>query len=238
MNKPLIGVVPLYDAEKESYWMLPDYMKAVEAAGGLPVMLPLTADREAIRSLAETFDGFLFTGGQDVHPDMYGEPKEPFCGEICEERDAMEKELLELAIRLDKPVFGICRGFQLINAALGGSLYQDLPTQRPDSGIVHRQPKPYDRPVHRVVIVKDSPLHRILGTEELMVNSLHHQGVKRLADRLEPLAFAEDGLIEAAHMPDRTFLLAVQWHPEYSYRADARQLRLFEEFVRHCRPVD
>ena len=215
--------------------MLPGYMKAVEAAGGIPVMLPLTVDQDAIRSMARVFDGFLFTGGQDVNPEMYGEKKEPCCGEICEERDVLERTLLERVIDLDKPVLGICRGIQLINAALGGTLYQDLNTQRPSTATIeHRQRPPYDRPVHRITIVKDSPLHRILGEEHMMVNSFHHQGIKRLAERLAPLASSEDGLIEAVHMPDRKFVLAVQWHPEYIYKADDRHLRLFRELITHC----
>ena len=237
MTKPCIGVLPLYDDKLESYWMLPGYMKAVEAAGGIPVMLPLTADEAIIAALADRFDGFLFTGGHDVHPRLYGEEKGPLCKDICEERDTLEYALFHRVLERDKPIFGICRGLQMINVALGGSLYQDLPEERPSAvRVKHLQEKPYDRPVHRVAIAADSPLCRLWGADAVMVNSSHHQGIKRLAEDLKPMAFADDGLIEAVYMPDKTFVWAVQWHPELMHVTDGLQFRLFLEFVSHCKP--
>jgi len=236
MAKPCIGVLPLYDEEKNSCWILPGYMKAVEEAGGVPVMLPLTADGSVIQSIAETFDGFLFTGGHDVNPAHYGEEKSPLCGKSCDERDELEISLFRRAVELDKPVFGICRGMQVINVSLGGSLYQDLPAEFESAVQVdHRQAPPYNRTVHSVTLEKDTPLHRILGVESMAINSYHHQGIKRLADRLTPAAYAEDGLVEAVFMPDRTFVWAVQWHPEYNFQADRLQFKLFVEFVNQCR---
>jgi putative glutamine amidotransferase len=236
MNKPFIGVTPLYDEKKKSYWMLPGYMKAIEAAGGIPVMLPLTADEPTIRSISGRFDGFLFTGGQDVNPHLYGEEKSPLCGETCDERDALESLLFQRVIEQDKPVFGICRGIQLINVALGGTLYQDLPTGRESPvQIGHSQSPPYDRPVHRVTVETESPLFHMLESESLMVNSYHHQGIKQLSDRLKPAAYADDGLVEAAYMPEKTFVHAVQWHPEFSYQTDPLQFRLFTAFVNQCK---
>jgi putative glutamine amidotransferase len=232
MQKPMIGIVPLYDETKESYWMLPGYMKGIEEAGGIPVMLPLTTDRETILALADTFAGFLFTGGHDVNPNLYGEHAEPVCGRPCEERDVMEAILFERAVALDKPIFGICRGIQLFNALLGGTLYQDLPSQfQSEKQILHKQTPPYDQPVHMVTLEKDSPLFTILKEESLLVNSYHHQGIKRLAEPLVCAATAEDGLIEAVTMPGKRFVLAVQWHPEFIFQKD---LRLFEAFVQSC----
>ncbi|AWB43860.1 amidotransferase [Paenibacillus sp. CAA11] len=235
MNKPVIGVVPLYDKEKESYWMVQGYMKGVEDAGGIPVMLPLTTNPEAIRTMADTFDGFLFTGGQDVDPAWYGEKKEPCCGEVCEERDKMEKMLLERVLEQDKPAFGICRGLQLFNVCLGGTLYQDLPSQRASGqSIVHKQEKPYTVPAHQVYIEEGNFLSQILGTESISVNSCHHQGIRKLAEPLLAAAIAEDGLIEAVYMPDKKFMLAVQWHPELIYTSDPLQFKLFQAFVKSC----
>lgn len=235
MKKPMIGIIPLYDEKKESYWMLPGYMKGIEEAGGIPVMLPLTIDKEIVLPLAEAFDGFLFTGGPDVHPSIYGEKKENVCGEPCEERDLMEKILLERLIALDKPVFGICRGIQLFNALLGGTLYQDIPSQfQSKKQIVHSQNPPYDQPVHHVHIEKESPLYSILQVGTLMVNSYHHQGIKKLSDQLSVAAKAEDGLIEAVYMPGKRFFIAVQWHPEFMFHADETNLKLFQEFVSNC----
>lgn len=233
--RPMIGVLPLYDGEKDSYWMLPGYMQGIEAAGGIPVMLPLTADVETIAAVAERFDGFLFTGGHDISPGLYGENKERFCGGLCFERDEMEAELFHRVVRLDKPAFGICRGLQLFNVLLGGTLYQDLPEQF-KSEVAHKQRPPYDVPVHPVYIERGNPLHRLIETEVMQVNSYHHQGIKRLSNRLLPLAQAEDGLIEAVMMPDRRFVYAVQWHPEFNYKRDELNFKLFEAFVRACYP--
>jgi putative glutamine amidotransferase len=234
MGKPMIGVLPLYDEEKESYWMLPGYMKGIEDAGGIPVMLPLTADEDIIRILAITFDGFLFTGGQDVNPELYGEGKMEVCGEPCHERDLMEAALFKHAVELDKPLLGICRGLQLFNVMLGGTLYQDIPSQLIDSTIQHTQGSPYSEPVHDVYIAQDSLLYQLLGTESLKVNSLHHQGIKDLSEQLVPAARAEDGLIEAVVMPNKKFTVAVQWHPEFNYQIDDFNFKLFLEFINAC----
>lgn len=229
----MIGVLPLYDEHKESYWMLPGYMKGIEDAGGLPVMLPLTSDETIIHQLAHTFDGFLFTGGHDVDPEIYGEVPNELCGVLCTERDKMEMLLFKQAVELDKPILGICRALQLFNALLGGTLYQDLPAQW-NSEINHKQQPPYSVPAHNVHIEKDTLLHEIIGTEAFMVNSYHHQGIKQLSDQLEAVAHAEDGLIEAVVLPGQTFTLAVQWHPEFSYKHDAYNFKLFVAFVKAC----
>ena len=127
MNRPVIGIIPLVDDQRESFWMLPGYMNGITEAGGLPVMLPLTDDPEQIRQIAGFCSAFLPTGGRDVSPSLYGETALPECGERSPERDAMEEFLLNEAIHKTMPVFGICRGIQLINAVLGGTLYQDPP---------------------------------------------------------------------------------------------------------------
>ncbi|MDG5787126.1 gamma-glutamyl-gamma-aminobutyrate hydrolase family protein [Evansella sp. AB-P1] len=234
MNKPMIGVLPLYDEEKESYWMLPGYMKGIELAGGIPVMLPLTMDVEIIESIVHSFAGFLFTGGHDVDPLMYGEREELFCGDICGERDRMEELLFQMVVEMDKPAFGICRGIQLFNALLGGTLYQDIPTQyQTNIQVNHKQKPPYDHPAHCVFIDKESPLYEILQKDSLYVNSYHHQGIKALSKDLTPMAKAEDDLIEGVYMPNKKFVLAVQWHPEFDYKEESSS-RLFKAFVDGC----
>lgn len=230
MNRPVIGVVPLFDSKKNSYWMIPGYMRGLEAAGALPVMLPLTTDRAEISQLAKLCGGILFTGGQDVSPAIYGEKASPLCGEICDDRDNMERELLRLAVGNDIPSLGICRGIQFINAALGGSLYQDLPAEYPSQTDHHMSP-PYDRVCHRVDTVKGTPLHELLKKDVLGVNSYHHQAVKRTANCLREMAYSEDGLTEAVYMPGRRFIWAVQWHPELSYQSDADSMAILSAFV-------
>ncbi len=228
--KPIIGVMPLWDDGKESLWMLPGYMDGIGQAGGIPVVFPLSAEERDLEQLAGVCDGFLFTGGHDVSPNIYGE--EPMEGvvDICEKRDAMETIVLRSAMNADKPVLGICRGIQFINAVLGGTLYQNLPTQNP-TGINHRQHPPYDLPAHHVAVVKDSPLYEHLKTDQLPVNSYHHQAVKKAAPGLAAMAVSPDGIIEALYKPDRRFLWGVQWHPEFSFRTDSHSRKIFEAFV-------
>ena len=230
--KPVIGVTPLFDIERDSLWMLPGYMTGIQEAGGLPVMLPLTDDDHTLSQLTELCDGFLFTGGQDVSPSLYGE--EPLdCVTVCPERDRMESKLLRYVLAADKPILGICRGIQLINAVLGGTLYQDLPTQR-ESTTPHRQKPPYDLPRHLDRILPDTPLYALLRRETLPVNSCHHQAVRALSPQLREMAVAEDGLIEAVWRPESRFLWAVQWHPEFSYKTDPAGAEVFRAFVASC----
>ena len=177
MKKPLIGLIPLVDVERDSYWMMPPYFEALEEAGALPVMLPLTADEGALAQILEMCSGLLFTGGPDADPALYGEEKLPACGLVVPRRDEMELRLFRMALAADKPVLGICRGIQLFNVALGGTLWQDLPSQAP-SAIQHEQKPPYDQPAHKVSILPGTPLAALLGRAEANVTSRHHQAIK------------------------------------------------------------
>lgn len=227
---PVVGIIPLVDAGRESLWMLPAYMEGVTQAGGLPVMLPLTDREDQLERALELCSGFLFTGGQDVSPEVYGEETLPLCGELCPDRDRMEKPLLLEALKRDRSVLGICRGLQFINAALGGTLYQDLPAQKP-SDCSHHMDAPYDRPEHMAALAEGSPLRMLLGSAEIGVNSCHHQAVKDLAPGLSAMAAAPDGVVEAVWMPSKRFVWAVQWHPEFSYYTDANSRSIFRAFV-------
>ena len=230
--KPMIGVTPLWDAVRQSVWMLPDYLEGIKAAGGLPVVLPLEMSESDANQMAETCDGFLFTGGQDVSPELYGMKDATGTIVASAERDKLETLLLSRALQADKAVLGICRGLQFINAFLGGTLWQDLPSQHP-SEIVHRQGKPYDVPTHQVTLSGD--LQALLRKNILEVNTLHHQAIKDLGSGLMPMAVAPDGIIEAAQMSGKRFVWAVQWHPEYLFRTDLDSLAIFSCFVEHCK---
>ena len=237
--KPTIGLIPLWDDEKESLWMLPGYMDGIREAGGIPIMLPLSTDVEEIEQLMTMVDGVLFTGGHDVSPSVYGEKALPGMVVSFQKRDEMESIVLDICLREHKAVLGICRGIQFINAAMGGKLYQDLPTEHP-SDTEHHQTPPYDVPIHKVIVNKETPLGTILfgdntAEHELMVNSYHHQAVKELAPGLEIMAESEDGLIEAVYKPDETFFWAFQWHPEFSYMTDESSRKIFEAFVEAMR---
>jgi putative glutamine amidotransferase len=230
-HRPIIGVVPLWDENKGSLWMLPGYFDGIMSAGGVPVMFPLATDDVLIEQLINACDGFLFTGGHDVSPDFYGEEKLPKCGEICIRRDEMETLLFKKAIlQYDKPALGICRGIQFFNAISGGTLYQDLPSQR---NIHHVQKAPYDTACHKVNILPGTPLFDLIGKHQIEVNSYHHQAVKTLSCQFKAMAVSEDGIIEAMYMPCRTFAWAVQWHPELWLQNEISK-KIFNKFIGTC----
>ena len=230
--RPIIGLTPIDDTERDSLWMLPGYMQGLENAGGAGVMLPLTDDPAVLKELVARMDGILLTGGKDVDPGLYGERRESYCGVSSAMRDRMETRLIELALQADKPVFGICRGLQILNAVLGGTLYQDLKEQT-GTELTHSMPKPYDRTIHEVTVLPDTPLAELYGPGPLAVNSRHHQGIKTLAPALKAQAKAPDGLVESVYLPGYRFVQAVQWHPEHRWQAaDSREI--FSAFVEAC----
>ena len=210
--------------------MLPGYMKGIEQAGGIPLMLPLTSDEENLQQLAEELDGFLYAGGQDISPNLYAQRRSRMCGQCCHERDEMETILFRMVYEQDKPLLGICRGIQCINVVMGGTLYQDLPSEH-SSDTEHHQIPPYDVPVHSVKIIGDSPLYKLLKKEALMVNSYHHQAILTLAPKVSAMAVSEDGLIEAVCVPKKRFIWGIQWHPELSCLVDENSRKIFSEFI-------
>ncbi len=234
--KPIIGVMPLWDDEKESIWMLPGYMDLIRDCGGLPIIFPLKASEEEIEQLCEMCSAFLLTGGHDVCPSRYSHPKYETCGVICDDRDSLEISVFKHALKHDKPVFGICRGIQLINAICGGTLYQDLPTEHSHKiSVNHQMTPPYDDTCHSVKIIENTPLHKITEELTLNVNSYHHQAIKDLSPDFEIMATSEDGLIEAIYMPTKRFIMAVQWHPEFNFKKEPSSRKMIQAFVESCR---
>ena len=231
--RPIIGLIPLYDDERESYWMLPGYMKAIEKAGGLPIMLPLTEDEEELSEAYSLCTGILFTGGNDVSPDVYGEKAKSTCGKSCKSRDFMESFILDRCLVDDKPFLGICRGLQFINAYLGGSLYQDLPTEY-NCRVEHHMSPPYNRPAHKVQALEGTRLAKIIGSGIHEVNSYHHQAIKTLSPKVEKMAESEDGLVEAIAVKNHRFAIGVQWHPEFSYENNEESMNLIKAFIKEC----
>ena len=232
--RPRIGVLPLYNSEKQTLWINPLYFGGVETAGGLPCLLPLTDDPALWEEYCQSFDGFVFTGGQDVGPAWYGQEKLPQCGYQAPLRDRQELLMLRRLRELDKPVLGICRGIQTINVAFGGTLYQDLDTQHP-SRVIHRQAKPYDLPHHQVTIQRDSQLYALIRQEHLSVNSMHHQAVLEPAPGFSVTARAEDGIVEAIELPGARFLMGIQWHPEHMWQDYPSGRAIWQGFVDACR---
>lgn len=230
--KPIIGITNLIDTNKHSYWMLPEYLQMIEDHGGIPVILPVISNKDDIAQLLSGLDGILLTGGQDIQPSLYRELQLECCGETSLERDEFECALIKQAIKKDMPILGICRGVQILNTIHGGTLYQDLATQY-HTYVNHHMTPPYNRYVHKVKL--DHYLKYLLGEEEIEVNSYHHQAVKDVGNGLSVNAIAEDGLIEAIALEDHTFVVGVQWHPEYLYNQDDANRRLVRTFIEKCK---
>lgn len=246
--KPLIGLCANYTDDdsfgirckigaKDQDWQLlaSDYVNSITRAGGVPVIIPVVENIEDVMVLIEKLDGVVFTGGSDVSPDLYGENPKNGLGPVQPVRDKHEVELFKrIYENTDIPVLGICRGLQIINVALGGNLFQDLKNEWVGefNHAPNRYPKYY--PTHEINIVKDSKLHDIFQTENLKVNSFHHQGVKILAEPLKATMKAEDGMIEGVEIPGDRFIAAVQWHPEMMVEKYDYSLTYFEKFVEIC----
>lgn len=234
MTTPLIGVTALHTTSKSGviYISVAEaYLEALTQAGACPIILPLRLTPEELESLLLRLDGVLFTGGGDIHPQAYGEGANPAASEIDVDRDQAELTLLQKVLQKGTPFLGICRGIQLINVGLGGSLYADIDSQRPDALKHDYYPDyPRDHIAHPVHIHNPSRLHEILEASEVQVNSLHHQAIRRLAPGLLVTAHSPDGLVEGIEVTDHPYGLAVQWHPEW-LTAQQSMRNLFNAFV-------
>ena len=236
MSKPLIGLtttrIPNQDG-LPTFAVNQPYARSISMAGGIPILIPLNLADEDVDQLLARLDGILFTGGYDIEPQRYGSQPHPKAKQIDKERDRQECQLVQAAINAGRPFLGICRGLQVINVAMGGSLYEHLADQLPGCLAHDNHDKPRDFLAHAVSIERDTLLDQIIPCNQTQVNSLHHQGVNRLASALRPSAISSDGLVEALELPDVRFGLAVQWHPE-ELQEYASMRRLFQEFIRYC----
>lgn len=213
------------------------YVRALIAAGAAPFMIPATDDEATLYSLYRSLDGLLISGGVDINPRYYQEEMNG-SEEIDELRDVAELTLTRWALEDDLPVFGICRGHQVLNVTLGGSLYQDIPSQLPESQLDHRASVHAGERTylgHSVQIDPDSKLAAITGATELMVNSLHHQSVKQPGVGLKVTGKSPDGVVEALESEEHTWVLSVQWHPEDLYPGYDWSRQLFGAFVNEVR---
>ncbi len=211
------------------------YISAVAEAGGAPLLIPSGLMPEILRALFDRLDGILFTGGGDVGVEHYSGSQHPALSGVDPGRDNLELNLVHLALQTQKPFLGICRGFQVINVALGGTLYTHIPDQHPGA-IKHNYDSGTEREylAHPMEIEKGSRLGEVLGALQFRVNSLHHQGVRHLAPSLRAAGYAPDGLLEALELPAHPFGMAVQWHPEWLTGYDHAR-RLFAAFVEAAR---
>lgn len=236
MRKPVIGITSAWenDPNFQNYFrncVSIDYSKSVIAAGGTPIIIPTLDDLDTIKEQVKLLDGLILSGGADINPLLYGEEFKNGIGVVSLERDRGEMLFLEEFIKSGKPILGICRGHQLLNVFMGGTLFQDLKYTNTEV-VKHRQDFYPDMPVHKVKIIdKDNILADLFG-EEIFTNSFHHQAVNKIGKDLTPIAVASDGIIEAFQMKNHKFFYGIQWHPEMmTARGNTDMLKIFEKFV-------
>ena len=225
---PIIAILSQVDNEKNTK-LASSYTEAIENAGGIPIIFPYSENEETIDKLVKICDGFLFSGGADIEPELYGEKKSAFCDASQSYRDKLELCVFRKAFAAGKPIMGICRGIQLINVALGGTLYQDIPSEY-KTEVTHRQTEAQNMPSHSVAIEEGTPLSIIAGGN-MAANSFHHQALKHLGDGLAVMATADDGLIEAVYHTEYPYLRAYQWHPERLWKINRENKMLFDDFI-------
>ena len=235
-TRPRIGITMRLELETNRFYLARYYSEAVEAAGGLPVHIPLIPDGDFVKGVVEGLDGLLLPGSDsDIDPQRYGQEPHPQLGSVHPEKDETDLLALAEAEARAMPVFAICFGLQSLNVSRGGSLIQDIPSQLPES-IKHAQGAPRERHSHRVRLLEDSILGQLGASESVPVNSHHHQAIEKLGRELMATAWASDGIVEAVEDPrgDR-FVLGVQWHPELGWEKDGLSRALFDRFVSEAR---
>lgn len=225
MQRPLIGILPSINDGRMV--LTPTYMDALWENGALGCVLEPTTDIKKIAEYAEIFDGFLISGGVDIHPSYYGEEIQFESVHTDKARDDFESVAIKEFYKTGKPILGICRGLQALNVFLGGTLYQHIDN--------HKQTEPGSTPTHKVDLVKGSMFSEITGADSLMVNTFHHQNIKDLAPTLVADGYSYDGYIEVAHDIEHKFCVGVQWHPEMYYKTDSAMDKLFARFVAECK---
>lgn len=237
LEKPVIGIT-VHIEEDNKHYLHPDYIRAITESGGLPLLIPIGVEQD-LEQLSTMIDGLLLTGGDDIDPAEYGEEPHPKLDQVVAERDGLELPLIEHVLRHDKPILGICRGEQIINVALGGTLYQDIETQYEHVNIQHLQHAKRSHPSHEVVVSKHTILESIVKKDKIKVNSFHHQAVRRIAESLIVSGTSHDGIIEAIESPTYKFVLGVQWHPEtLAVNGNVIAKRLFERFVNESKRLE
>lgn len=208
-----------------------DYYQGVEKAGGIPVIIPII-EKENIGQLLDKLDGIILSGGADLNPLFYNEDPIRDLSLVIPQRDECEINIAKESLKKHLPIFAICRGLQVLNVAMGGTLYQDIDNQLKDNNIIkHRQLAPRWHASHKVLVNEDTKLMNIMSKKELYVNSYHHQAIKNLAEGLRVNAYSNDNIIEGVEGIGEDFILGVQWHPENMWKKHSDFLNLFKALI-------
>lgn len=230
-KKPIVGIT--CGGNEAVSTMENSYVRAVLAAGGIPVLLPCTSDPSAVREIVKSLDAIIFTGGEDVNPARYGEAPLPQLGTVNDLRDASDFEYASAVLGTRIPVMAICRGSQLINVACGGTLYQDLPSQK---GVVHTQAPPVSEPMHEATLETDSVLYGLMKATTVEVNSTHHQAVKKIGNGLRVTAMSKDGIVESYQNTGKgQIIIGIQFHPEEMIKSHEEWNEVFRWFIAKAR---
>lgn len=243
MKKPVIALTSGFMADEDvrfggslRNYVNNDYIQSVVKCGGNPLILPVSESKEDILTLLESCDGVILTGGNDIDPLLYDELPIHETGLFMREVDDFYLRVIECADKLHKPIFGICKGHQALNVAYGGTLYQDLKVQK-EASIAHFQNAYRYQPTHHAFIEKNNLLYDCFQ-DQLLVNSFHHQAIKKVAEGFKVIAKADDGVIEAIERNEDTYMLGVQWHPEMMISRDNKDmLKLMTTFINKCKKV-
>ncbi len=237
--KPLIGItagryINPSTKKRDLLGLAETYVQAVLNQGGLPIILPMGIPENELLGIFERLDGMVLSGGGDIDPTLYGQTIGSKLMAMDRDRDKVEIKLTQMAVEDDKPFLAICRGMQVLNVAMGGTMHQDIPTTLPDADLhSYFEGYPRDHIAHQVKIEEDSKLAQILGSPIVATNSLHHQACLDIGDNLEITAFAPDGVIEGIELPDHPFAVGVQWHPE-CIQEQPEMRQLFTALVEAC----
>lgn len=228
---PVIGILPRYDTEFTNLTLSEGYITGIIAAGGLPLMIPLTFDQENVERILDLCDGFLIPGGPDITPSLYGRDEEPQLCRTSPMRDAMEFMLIPEILKRDIPLLGVCRGMQALGVSMGCTLNQHIPTKYSHSDIKHVQSTLFAPPSHTVEIDASSQLYSLLKQKAIHVNTIHHQSLETIAEGVRVSAQASDGVVEAIELPGYRFAVGVQWHPELLWRTHEHAFTILHALV-------
>ena len=230
MKKEIIIAMPDMGNDLFRKYMKSKYVKSIERAGGKVVTVELS-DKAAAAKKAAEFDGLLLPGGADIDPKMYNRKREEKCGKPNETRDTVEPEILREFLKTGKPVLGICRGMQLLNVCFGGTLFQDIKKIQKSK---HMDFFNRSKHSHTAKVEKKSKLYETVKSEEIKINSMHHQAIENVGKGLSISATSDDGFVEGIELQNYGFCLGVQWHPEHMSKKNAVQQNIFNEFIKEC----